>query len=89
MCLQQFPDGWAILSRLCIWEDGLMKYPRRHSQSSEYALPLALPLTFPSLSMLSIVNLSYMSANVLLNLLNKLGENDKMRGFAEHLIGFS
>ena len=30
---------------------------------------------------------SYMSAHVLLNLLNDLGE-DKMRGFAEHLIGF-
>ena len=33
-----------------------------------------------------------MSAHVLLNLLNKsgkrIGENDKMRDFAEHLIGF-
>ena len=29
-----------------------------------------------------------MSAHVLLNLLNELGEKDKMRGFAEHLIGF-
>ena len=29
-----------------------------------------------------------MSAHVLLNLLNKLGEKDKMQGFAEHLIGF-
>ena len=29
-----------------------------------------------------------MSAHVLLNLLNKLGENDKTRGFAEHLISF-
>ena len=28
-----------------------------------------------------------MSAHVLLNLLNELGE-DKMRGYAEHLIGF-
>ena len=28
-----------------------------------------------------------MSAHVLLNLLNKLGEKDKMHGFAEHLIG--
>ena len=27
---------------------------------------------------------SYMSAHVLLNLLNKFGENDKMQGFAEH-----
>ena len=29
-----------------------------------------------------------MSAHVLLNLLNKLREKDKMGGFAEHLIGF-
>ena len=29
-----------------------------------------------------------MSAHALLNLLNKLGEKDKRRGFAEHLIGF-
>ena len=29
-----------------------------------------------------------MSAHVLLNLLNELGEKDKMRGFAEHLISF-
>ena len=29
-----------------------------------------------------------MSALVLLNLLNKLGEKGKIRGFAEHLIGF-
>ena len=29
-----------------------------------------------------------MSAHVLLNLLNKLGEKDKMRGFAKHLISF-
>ena len=29
-----------------------------------------------------------MSAHVLLNLLNKLGEKDKMQGFAEHLISF-
>ena len=31
---------------------------------------------------------SYMNAHVLLNLLNELGEKDKMWGFAEHLIGF-
>ena len=31
---------------------------------------------------------SYMSAHVILNLLNELGKKDKMRGFAEHLIGF-
>ena len=31
---------------------------------------------------------SYMSAHVLLNLLKWFGENDKMRGFAEHLINF-
>ena len=30
-----------------------------------------------------------MSAHVLLNLLNKLGEKGKMRGCAEHLIGYS
>ena len=30
----------------------------------------------------------YMSPHVLLNLLNELGEKDKMRGCAEHLIGF-
>ena len=29
-----------------------------------------------------------MSAPELLNLLNELGENDKMRGYAEHLIVF-
>ena len=29
-----------------------------------------------------------MSANVLLNLLNELGEKDKMQGFDEHLITF-
>ena len=29
-----------------------------------------------------------MSAHVLLNLLNSLGEKYKMRGFVEHLIGF-
>ena len=29
-----------------------------------------------------------MTAHVLLNLLNELGEKDKIRGFAEHLIGF-
>ena len=29
-----------------------------------------------------------MSAHVLLNLLNELGEKDKMRGYAEHLIIF-
>ena len=29
-----------------------------------------------------------MSAHVLLNLLNEFGEKDKMRGCAEHLIGF-
>ena len=29
---------------------------------------------------------SYMSAHVLLNLLNEFGKKDKMRGFAEHLI---
>ena len=29
-----------------------------------------------------------MNAHVLLNLLNKLGEKDKMGGCAEHLIGF-
>ena len=31
---------------------------------------------------------SYMSAHVLLNLSNELGEKDKMRDFAEYLIGF-
>ena len=31
---------------------------------------------------------AYMSAYVLLNLLNELGKKDNMRGFAEHLIGF-
>ena len=30
-----------------------------------------------------------MSAHVLLNLLNELGERDKMRGYAEHLIDFT
>ena len=30
-----------------------------------------------------------MSAHVVLNLLNEMGGKDKMRGFAEHLIGFS
>ena len=29
-----------------------------------------------------------MRAHILLNLLNELGEIDKMRGFAEHLIDF-
>ena len=29
-----------------------------------------------------------MSARVFLNLLNELGENNQMRGCAEHLIGF-
>ena len=29
-----------------------------------------------------------MSAHVLLDLLNELGGRDKVRGFAEHLIGF-
>ena len=29
-----------------------------------------------------------MCADVLLNLLNEFGEKDKMRGSAEHLIGF-
>ena len=29
-----------------------------------------------------------MSAHVLLKLLNEFGENDNMRGWAEHLIGF-
>ena len=29
-----------------------------------------------------------MSAHVLLNLLNELGEKDKLRGCAEHLSGF-
>ena len=29
-----------------------------------------------------------MSAHVLLNLLNEVGEKDKMRGFSDHLIGF-
>ena len=29
-----------------------------------------------------------MSAHALLNLLNELGQNDKMRGSAEHLIDF-
>ena len=29
-----------------------------------------------------------MSAHVLLDLLNELGGGDKVRGFAEHLIGF-
>ena len=29
-----------------------------------------------------------MSAHALLNLLNELGEKDKMRGFAKHFIGF-
>ena len=29
-----------------------------------------------------------MSAHVLLNLLNELGKKDKMRVFAEHLLGF-
>ena len=32
---------------------------------------------------------SYMSAHVLLNLLNELGKRDKMRGLAEHFISFS
>ena len=31
---------------------------------------------------------SYMRAHVLLDLLNEFGKKDKMRGFAEHLIGF-
>ena len=29
-----------------------------------------------------------MSAHVLLNALNEFGKKDKMRGFADHLIGF-
>ena len=32
---------------------------------------------------------SYMSAHVLLNLLNKLGKSDKMRGLPLHYITFS
>ena len=31
---------------------------------------------------------SYLRAHVLLNLFNKLKKKNKMRGFAEHLIGF-
>ena len=31
---------------------------------------------------------SYMSAHVLLNLLDKLGKKDKMQGFAKHLLSF-
>ena len=31
----------------------------------------------------------YMSAHVLMNLLNELGKRDTMHGFAEHLIAFS
>ena len=31
---------------------------------------------------------SYLSAHVLLNLFNKLKKKNKMRGSAEHLIGF-
>ena len=31
---------------------------------------------------------SYMSAHVLLNLLNKFEEKDKMQGFVAHLTGF-
>ena len=30
----------------------------------------------------------YISAHVLLNLLNELGEKDKMRGFGENLNGY-
>ena len=30
-----------------------------------------------------------MSTHVLLNLLNECGKKDPMRGFAEHLIGFT
>ena len=32
---------------------------------------------------------SYMSAHVLLNLINELGKKDKMQCFAEHFITFS
>ena len=32
---------------------------------------------------------SYMSTDVLLNLLNKLRKRDKMRGYAKHLIAYS
>ena len=35
-----------------------------------------------------IYRVSYMSLNVLLNLLNELKKNDKMRGFTKHLSNF-
>ena len=42
----------------------------------------------PLLSYFECIRGSYMSAHILSILLKELGEKDKMRGFAEHLIGF-